>query len=481
VLTTEQPEACRARLAAGITHAGPSQPAPVKRSRRDKGKAPQSDNGPPVQEVHASSLVLSGNSDFFKAAVTWGRSTGPAGSKKRQRDEPHVFIMSLASEDLFPTAKGMLRFMYTQRLEEGLDRAELMQLVKLADEYGVAHLRCACLQQLSCAPLDQWSVSEVQLLHEVLDIICSDSLAAGELASAASTILTSLAARFIKLEEAWRNEEQREVFCGLPYAVVLRIVSSDDLVIASEDTVVVAAVSWLRGCRGKGASLEERREVLRQVRLLLLSPWFVSWLVANVPESHELLLPADVAKLVRHMALPAAARGAYQADDPLLQRWVQRRQGAVPAMTMDLEASMSKQALLDQVRNCRKDNIATEVCSDFVFFAGFYWTLAIVIQSAIDIGDPEAVVVWCGAFASLEVGSEVIGQRQDDMLHPPVQYLLTVGNLHKKSLITAPSGTPFGEGTGTILASLGPEDDPAAALKLAIKGGSLTVHARLVQ
>jgi hypothetical protein len=49
----------------------------------------------------------------------------------------------------------MIKFMYIDLLEEGVQTSDLLRLLKLADEYGVGKLRRACVSALSSKPADQ--------------------------------------------------------------------------------------------------------------------------------------------------------------------------------------------------------------------------------------------------------------------------------------------------------------------------------------
>jgi hypothetical protein len=167
VLTSESLEAFRARAASSAWRNAPQQ------AKQSAGAPSAAAAG---QEVQVTKLVLCSQSQYFKAAFEWqrNRSSQCAGSKRllqSHRDgTTAVFVMSLAVA-LFPTARTLLKFLYTHTLDAGMDRTELLQLLRLADEHEVAELRCACLQQLNQAPLDEWAPAETKMLHEVAVIV----------------------------------------------------------------------------------------------------------------------------------------------------------------------------------------------------------------------------------------------------------------------------------------------------------------------
>jgi hypothetical protein len=480
VLTTESLEACRARLAE--TSAQPSS-----RQRTPRGIGSSSGAVFSAEEIDVCKLVLCAHSEYFKAAFSWESNSGSdrATRSKRPRDEAvQVVIMSLASEAMFPAAHAMIRFMYLRQLDDGTDRAELIQLFRLADEYGVADLCCACLEQLIEASLEEWTSAELQQLYAVADTVASDSHAEGSLGTAARVMVYSLAARFTMLEEAWRSQEQREIFCSLPYDVVIRVLSCPDVVVKSENTVLIAALSWLRGTQGQQAPLVERTEVLLQVRLLQLSPWFLASLLqpGAIPEALELLEFDEIGKLVRQLASAPAARSEHQAKDQRLQTWATRRTGAVPGMTMDVAAvSMGQQDVIQAVSKCR------EVCdeghrvnslydSEWTYFDGLYWSTGIQINHVAD----GVVRVWSGVRASLCIGVEFARMKQGGFLDYPVDCMFTVGDRLIKSPFHSVAACRLGFGHGRALARVGQEDDPEELLDGCFKDGQLTIHATLL-
>jgi hypothetical protein len=439
------------------------------------------DTKQPRNEVLVCKLVLSGHSDFFKAAFEWDSkiSTQPS-SKCWPPDRPQVVTMHLANEAMFAPAKEMLRFMYTHQLPDGVERDEVMELLKLADEYTVSDLRFACVRHLNSTPLSQWTPSEMQMLCGVADILANDCRGRGKLAVAARSLMGNLVATFIKLEEVWSSAEQRAAFCSVPYDVAHCILSSPDLVVKSENTVLIAALSWLRSTNGVQATLQERREVLQQVRLLQLSPWFIAALLqpGNFPEAQELLSPEVVGKLVRQLASPPAACTEYQAEDELLQRWAQPRSGALPGMTRDLEFSMGQHEVVQAVLKCRTDTAASESVrhSGYVYFDGLFWSTGVQYSCDAD----KTVKVWSGVDGCLFVGTEFAKVPHDRFLAYPINSILTVGNMYIKSPLCVSAAGRLGIGRGAFLATVGKDDDPGALLKSCMKGGKMTVQVTLL-
>jgi hypothetical protein len=473
VITTEPLAACRARLAGAS-----SQP----RSRKAAASVEGSSAASAAEVVEVNRMVLGTHSMYFRRAVEHPSSMLGTSKERLHDDAAPVLIMSLASEALFPTAHSMICFMYLRRLDDGIDKTELLQLFKLADEYDVPELRHACLEQLNKTPLVEWTSAEMQLLQEVADSVASDSLGPeGVLQKAAQAMIHSLAAHFTKLEEAWRSQEQREIFCSLPYTVVVEILGRPDLVVKSENTVLVVALSWLRSARGQRALLVERRKVLLQVRMLQLSPWFLAALLqpGAIPEALQLLQPQEFGKLVRQLASPATARITFKAKDPLLQTWSERRPGAAPGMTLALEVSMGQAEVVEAVAKCRADaDLISCKVGDYTFFDGLFWSASIQCDSS---SANNKIDVWSGLEPQLFVGSEFTeGRQPPGMLDYPCNYLLTVGNRYTKVSVNSPAACALGSGWGRSLAKVGQDDNPQELLRSCFRDGKLTLQAELL-
>jgi hypothetical protein len=463
VLTTESADSFRARTAAAMS---PEPCSPATAEHSAEGSA-ASGAGLAVEEVQVTKLVLCASSKYFDAAFKWAHSSSsnPGASRKRPREVPPVVVLSLADEALFPTARTMLLFMYTHKLPPGLHRTELMQLIRLADQYAVPQLRLACVRKLYQTPLRVWAPAEMKLLCEVAAIVANDCLSGGKLAAAASGMVSRLAAHFTRLEDVWGSSEQRAAFCSLPYAVVRQILSSPDLVVKSENTVLIAALSWLRSSQGQQAPFKERREVLLQVRLLQLSPWLVAEL-AQFPETQDLLV------------LPEA-RNDDEAD-AVQQAWAEPRFGGpMSGMTREVAISIRQQDVVEGVLKCRKDRLTS--CSKYstrTFFDGLFWSTGVQYSCE---GD-QTVNVWAGIRATLAIGADLSWRQQCGLLGYPINCHLTVGDkLVRRPIRMHAAGCLGGwEEHGLDLAEVGRDDDPRAVLKSCFKGGKMTVQATLL-
>jgi hypothetical protein len=484
ILTTEQPEACRTRLL-GLRDQSRHQQAgdaaddcAAQVAGTAASPAGHASHSHATEELYAHKVILCSNSAFFAALFRWGEpgkdQAAGADNSLPQSTAGQLAIVSLPDPELFATAKLMIQFMYTQKLEPNIERPEMLQLLKLGDEYSIPTLRAACLQQLNKAPLHKWEAAEKQLLCSMAGALSADSAGTGWLAKGAAAAIKGLVAAFLHLEEVWRRLDMRRGFCSLPHSLVLQVLSSHALVVRSENTALVAALSWLR-TGGKGASLEERREVLQAVRLLQLSPWFTAWVVLNIPETPELLPPLLMSNLVRHLASPASDKGALLEVDETLKAWMAPRKGASHASVMELEMAMEAAALEAAVRTCREVGSHTSLDGDEGFFNGAFWKGQITVAKD---NATKVVRVWVGAMAQLVVG-DAVEEDNEGIPEYPSDYMLGVGET--QLAVKAAGAASAGTGRGHYVVQVGEGEDLKEALMPYLTAGRMVVKFKLLR
>jgi hypothetical protein len=421
VLTTGSASEYRARVPHVGTEASTNQRTRQRRSDRTQTseERPACDK-PAVEELYGHKVILSSHSEFFKAAVEWrdsncGAEPSTGGSNKRGREEPEVAVLSLSDAHQFGTAKLMIRFMYTQQLPDSIDRSEVMRLMQMADEFSVPDLRRACMAHLAATPLKQWSADERQLLSSCWASVDNDVLAADvRLAAAASLLAASFASHFTELEVALSDDANWALMCSLPHAVVLAILRNDDLVVRSENTALVAALSWLRTA-GKDASEAARKDVMACVRLLQLSPWFLSWFVLEAPEARTLLAPVRLSTLVHYMAtMQDDSREELRDGNTWLGALSKARSGESADLKVSVELCVDGSAVRRGVRECAAgwpDAEATWI-GRATFFNGVMWRACATVHPEVkeggeagDAGELPTVAVDAGLACSLQIGS----------------------------------------------------------------------------
>ena len=426
IVTTEQPRRCKERLLTTL-------PAGIKRRREAEYDA---------EELYGHQLVYSSNSDFFKALlVRWSDAAASSSSSQAVtgRDALPLAVISLPSKESFPAARQMLQFLYTQQLDAGLPRSTMFEVLQLGDQYIMPTLRLACLQRLNSVLVAEWSVEERMQLCFMTALLDSDACAVvgnvrtAELRAAAKELRGRIPTVFRDLEVLWRSKQWRKCFCALPSAVAAEVLGSDNLVVASEDTSLVAALSWLRTA-GKTANRAERWVVLQKVRLAQLSPWFLSWLLLQASEARELLPAASLTRLSIHQMAGSseADRKALQKQDALLTSWATPRlpvSEASQAQELVMEASWGTQQVLDAVERRRAGGGGCAGEANSVFFGQLYFFNGLLRVPCLTVtGTSSSTTAVClklrqvlliaGSVIPLEVG----------MVQPPLSFTMEVGS-----------------------------------------------------
>jgi hypothetical protein len=381
----------------------------------------------------------------------------------------------------------MVQYMYTQQLHDGTSPNNLMRLLQLGDEYSVPTLRLACLQQLNTTPTSEWSAEVQMQLCSMVDQLDSDACAvSGELQAAAKVLRSRVHTVFLQLELLWRSAEWRERFCALPSSIVTEVLGSDDLVVASEDTAMVAALSWLR-TGGSRAAAAERRAVLQQVRLLKLSPACMTWFLQYALEARTMPLPALLlTKLAyyTHMGATDATRKDLQDSDVLLRSWAVARVPAAvgsQALELTLEASWGTQEILDAVEKFRVDKTPTLIQRGAtVPFKGMEWSAALeVSKSELITG---AVRVWVGLLPSLVVAGVKLNAANMYVFTYAFTLGVGAGRFSTPARYTwrIRAESQLLIGSGISFMTVTPEDDPSALLSKHTADGQLAMTASLV-
>ncbi|XP_042965599.1 BTB/POZ domain-containing protein POB1-like isoform X1 [Carya illinoinensis] len=187
-----------------------------------------------VKTLHISSPILAAKSPFFYKLFSNGM---------RESEQRHVTLTINASEEV--ALMELLNFMYINTLSVTTAPA-LLDVLMAADKYEVASCMRYCSRLLRNMPMTPESA-----LHYL-------ELPSSVLIGEAVQPLTDTAKQYLAAYYKDITKFQEEVM-ALPLAGVEAVLSSDDLQVASEDTVYDFVLKWARNQYPK---LEERREIL---------------------------------------------------------------------------------------------------------------------------------------------------------------------------------------------------------------------------
>ncbi|KAF5451696.1 hypothetical protein F2P56_026781 [Juglans regia] len=187
-----------------------------------------------VKTLHISSPILAAKSPFFYKLFSNGM---------RESEQRHVTLTINASEEV--ALMELLNFMYINTLSVTTAPA-LLDVLMAADKYEVASCMRYCSRLLRNMPMTPESA-----LHYL-------ELPSSVLIGEAVQPLTDTAKQYLAAYYKDITKFQEEVM-ALPLAGVEAVLSSDDLQVASEDTVYDFVLKWARNQYPK---LEERRDIL---------------------------------------------------------------------------------------------------------------------------------------------------------------------------------------------------------------------------
>uniref|UniRef100_A0A383VEL0 BTB domain-containing protein n=1 Tax=Tetradesmus obliquus TaxID=3088 RepID=A0A383VEL0_TETOB len=261
---------------------GTAAPKP-KRARTAAAAAPNGDATYPV-EIHrfpAHNIILNAYSDYFRAqgarwqdaaqppaTPTAGNGSSPSGGSSiaASAQRPALYLTIDDAEQL-PAAEAVIAEMYgVPGAISSLEQQQAVHAAIIADKVRVEaagqqavqalqaaarseRLTTAALQALAAVP--DWPSCMLQLLPVILEHApcCRDSTADLEaLAAADAGGMTQqiLLAVFGDLQELWSNAQLQALLGKLPRQAMQLLLSSDQLRVPSEDTVLYTAKQYVQ-------------------------------------------------------------------------------------------------------------------------------------------------------------------------------------------------------------------------------------------
>ncbi|MCL7030564.1 hypothetical protein MKW94_020703 [Papaver nudicaule] len=188
-----------------------------------------------VTTIHISSPILAARSPFFYKLFSNGM---------RESEQRHVTLRINESEET--AFMELLSFMYSNTLKTVTSTPALLDVLMAADKFEVASCMRYCSRLLRNLPM----TPESALLYLELPSTVLMAEAVEPLTDAAKQYLAALYKDLAKSQEEVLN---------LPLAGIEAVLSSDDLLVISEDAVYDLVLKWARRHYPK---LKERREVL---------------------------------------------------------------------------------------------------------------------------------------------------------------------------------------------------------------------------
>lgn len=217
-----------------------------------------------------------------------------------------------------------------------LTQEQLLQLVLLADRFGVPKVQAAVLDEFKDVQEDQlsWDIA-IALLD--LPISCE---AQPGYKRAVRKAEKKLLQKLGDLEVVWSDRQLQDALLSLPHAALLRLVRHETTRVAAESTVVYTILQWSKkheqGCRD--SNVQHLKQLMQQVRLQHLSQLYITTFMMK---SETVLLCYSMYELA------IACTGTDPASRKALQDVEYSELKAFPSWTANKRPASSKEQLIE--------------------------------------------------------------------------------------------------------------------------------------
>ena len=208
----------------------------------------------------------------------------------------------------------LLEAMYRSDVLNDKSADEVLDVLELADKYGVNFVFKKCKYVL------HENVTTFEVSAEIMRVIKVKHNMNDVEDLAAATLQLVLAQEFSPLDENWQSEK----FTTLLEPSVKYILSSDDLIVESENTVFHALMHWMEKNDIDPSGLKETNDLLAVVRFKLVTIDYLYNVIKNhpialkMPKFHELYLGG----MTCH-AIPPEQKKLLQ-EQPVLRKKLER-------------------------------------------------------------------------------------------------------------------------------------------------------------
>lgn len=213
-------------------------------------------------KIYVHGLRLAVQSPYFRSLLH------SSGMKETHCTEVHLKI--LESEESAHLI--LLEAMYRSDVLNDKTVDELLAVLELADKYDVKFVfkKCKYVLQKNATTFDISTqiMHVIKVKHNMNDV---EDLAA--------TLQLVLAQEFSPLDHNWQSEK----FSNLSEPSVKYLLSSDDLIVQSENTVFQALMHWMEQNDVDPAGLEETNDLLAVVRFKLVTIDYLYNVIKNHP------------------------------------------------------------------------------------------------------------------------------------------------------------------------------------------------------
>jgi hypothetical protein len=213
-------------------------------------------------KIYVHSFWLSVQSPYFRSLFY------SSGMKENQDTEVHVKV----SESEENAHLILLEAMYHDDVVNDRTVDELLAVLELANKYDLKFVFKKCKYVL------QENATNFEISTQIMDVI-KVKHNMDDVQDLAATLQSVLVQELSPLDENWQSEK----FSSLSEPSLKYLLSSDDLIVASENTVFHALMYWMEQNDIDPASLEETNDLLAVVRFKLVTIDYLYNVINNHP------------------------------------------------------------------------------------------------------------------------------------------------------------------------------------------------------
>ncbi|KAF5828860.1 hypothetical protein DUNSADRAFT_16962 [Dunaliella salina] len=223
--------------------------------------------GPQEDELALHAVVLAANSLYFRNKLLANKTGGVIRILREQ----------LASSEEVQAARIVLSHMYKEVLEhEGI--SQLVTALKVADCWQADDTVAACSSAFAALDPQEIDLDTLKRAYSVEGIL-HKTTSFGQMIPKVQGRLMDM---FSDLIWVMRSPERQSQLLQLPFAAVLVLLRSEQLVVDSENTVLAVANLWVTRGQGKSSTDHQKELLASTVRLHALSTSYTCGVLPNL-------------------------------------------------------------------------------------------------------------------------------------------------------------------------------------------------------
>jgi hypothetical protein len=203
------------------------------------------------------------------------------GKQQQQQQSYQYSLQLLVPPGQLELGRRLIFVMYSSSPDlSDLDAPQLMQLLALAECYGVGKVVAAAAAHLHHMSVESMPLDVAAAVYALPDA-CLALAAVQQVQQAAADRLQQ---ELGDLEVVWVNKEKQQQLLALPFGALLQLLGNKRTRVASEDTAVYTALRWLKHTQtpdNKQQQAHQQQQLAAVLRLPHCTPTFLASLAGQ--------------------------------------------------------------------------------------------------------------------------------------------------------------------------------------------------------